>query len=106
MMLKSLLVCFAVLVALTAALYGQTGVGQIQGTVHDPTGSVIPGATIGLEHIETGNKFQTTTSSVGSFVFPSLLIGEVKLTATGAGMRKWEGQVLVQLGEGAVVNHV
>src|SRR5216117_3385464 len=104
MMLKSLLVCFAVLVAITAALYGQTGVGQIQGTVHDPTGSVIPGATIGLEHIQTGNKFQTTTSGVGSFVFPSLLIGEYKLSATAAGMQKWEGQVLLQLGQVAAVN--
>ena len=39
----------AVLAILTANGYGQTGVGQIQGSVSDSTGAVIPGATVELE---------------------------------------------------------
>lgn len=88
----------------TAVLHAQTGVGQIQGTVRDATGAVIPNAAIVLEHVQTGNKFQTTTSNVGFFVFPSLQTGEYRLSASSTGMQTWQGQVLLPLGQQAVVD--
>ena len=92
------------LVVLAGSLCAQTGVGQIQGTVKDATGAVLPGAPVGLERVQTENKFLTTTSGIGFFVFPSLPAGEYRLTVTMPGMQKWEGQVLLRVGQQAVVD--
>jgi len=87
-----------------AALSAQTGVGQIQGTVNDASGAVIPNASVSLQHVQTANKFDTKTSSVGFFVFPSLQSGDYKLTISAPGLQKWEGQVLLRVGQQSVVN--
>ncbi len=89
-----------------ALLPAQTGVGQLQGTVSDASGALIPGAPVALEHIQTGNKFQTTGNETGFFVFPSLQPGEYRLAVDFAGMDKWEGQVILQVGQRVVVNPV
>jgi hypothetical protein len=89
---------------LAAALHAQTGVGQIQGTVSDASGAAVPNAAVALEHVQTANKFQTTTSGVGFFVFPSLQTGEYRLTVTAAGMENWQGQILLRVGQQAVVD--
>jgi hypothetical protein len=68
--------CFLLFPVLLPA---QTGVAQIQGTVTDATGALIPGAPVALEHVQTGNSFQTATNEIGFFVFPSLLPGEYRL---------------------------
>ena len=63
----------AVLVTVVAALpaFGQTSTSSITGTVTDPGGGVIPGATV----VVTGNAGFTATvvtNSEGSFTFPAL----------------------------------
>ena len=59
--LSGMLLCYS-------AAYGQTGLGQIQGTVKDATAAVIPKAGLALESIQTGNRFQTEASDVGAAV--------------------------------------
>src|SRR5438105_3444653 len=102
-MLIRVLVSLSSVVLLAACLRAQTGVGQIQGTVSDASGAVIPNASISLEHVQAGSKLQTASSEVGFFVFPSLQTGEYRLTITALGMQKWQGQVLLQVGQSAVV---
>jgi hypothetical protein len=103
-MLKRFLLPIFGFALLAATLRAQTGVGQIQGTVIDASGAAVPNAAVALEHVQTANKFQTTTSGTGFFVFPSLQTGEYRLTVTSAGMQQWQGQVLLQVGQQAVVN--
>ena len=104
-MLKRVLLSTSLgLVFFAAALRAQTGVGQIQGTVNDASGAVIPNASVSLQHVQTANKFDTKTSSVGFFVFPSLQSGDYKLTISAPGLQKWEGQVLLRVGQQSVVN--
>ncbi len=103
-MLKRVLFTVSVFSLLTAICPGQTGVGQIQGTVSDSTGAVVPGAAVELEQVQTSNKFQTMTSDVGFYVFPSLPTGEYRVSVSSAGMQRWEGQVQLPLGQQAVVN--
>ena len=95
---------FACLLAGAASLPGQTGLGQIEGTVSDPTGAVIPATPVELEHVRTNVKSQTTTSSGGFFVFPSLQTGEYRLTSSAPGMQRWQGQVTLQAGQRATVS--
>lgn len=64
------LVCGFIL--LTSALLAQTGVGQVQGTVNDTSGAVLPNIPVVIENVSTHSKFQTTTSDAGFFVFPAL----------------------------------
>jgi hypothetical protein len=101
---KTLYFTCVLLFALATFLPAQTGVGQIQGVVRDPSGAVIPGASVSLEHVQTANHFQTTSSAQGAYVFPSLQVGSYRLTVMASGMQKWEGEVALQLGQQAVVN--
>ena len=80
--------------------------GQIQGTVRDPSGAVIPGAAVALEHVQAGNTVHTITGNSGFFVFPSIQPGDYRLTITSPGLQTWQGQVLLQLGQQAEVNPV
>ena len=54
------------------AVCGQTNKGGISGTVTDPNGAVVPGATVTITNIGTGQKVTVTTSDAGSFSVQSL----------------------------------
>jgi len=94
----------AAVTALTAVAVAQTGVGQIQGTVADATGAVLAGAAITLEQPQTNVKFETNTSDVGFYIFPSLQSGEYRLAASAPGMQRWQGNVNLNVGQRAVVD--
>jgi hypothetical protein len=102
-MLKSATLLISALLP-AAPIWAQTGVGQIQGTVNDPTGAVIPKSNVSVENVLTHNRFETVASDVGFFVFPSLPTGTYNLEVSAPGMRKWQGEVLLRLGQQAVVN--
>ncbi|MBI4909142.1 MAG: carboxypeptidase regulatory-like domain-containing protein [Acidobacteria bacterium] len=85
-------------------LSAQTGVGQIQGTVTDATGAVIPGAAVTLINIRTDTRFQTITTEAGSFVFPTLVPAEYRLTVAAPGMQRWEGTTKLVAGQRAVID--
>ena len=87
-------------------LYAQTGNGSIQGTVKDVSGAVIPGAKVVLVHLDTNRQYETTTNGVGFYVFPSVLIGNYKLTVSAPGMETWEGKLLLQVLQTATVDPV
>src|SRR5580765_762762 len=103
-MLKHVLLFICVLSAFAVALCAQTGVGQIQGTITDSSGAVIPNAAVVLEHFQTENKFQTTTNSAGFYVFPSLQTGEYRLEVTVPGMQRWQGNAVLAAGQRAVID--
>ena len=61
---------------------------SIQGTVTDPSGAVVPGATVTLTNNETNQSKQATTSSAGVFAFNSLLPSTYTLTVEKSGFQK------------------
>ena len=77
----------AVLLALPFVCSGQ-GNGSISGTVSDPSGGVVPGATVTA--IDVGTKLGTTgqTNSVGQYNLLQLRPGVYDLTAEAAGFKK------------------
>ncbi|HYY72031.1 MAG TPA: TonB-dependent receptor [Candidatus Bathyarchaeia archaeon] len=52
------------------AVWSQTVQGVITGTVTDPTGAVVPGATVTITNVGTNVSQSTTTGSDGSYRFP------------------------------------
>jgi hypothetical protein len=75
-----------IFVVLIAALAGaQTFRGAINGTVSDPSGSVVPNAQVTATDVATGVDHKTTTTTDGQFVFQDLPLGTYKVTVVAAG---------------------
>lgn len=64
------------------SIFGQEFRGTITGIVSDPSGAVIPGATVTVQNIETNVTSTATTNDEGAYSFPLLLPGKYKVTAT------------------------
>src|ERR1700674_795696 len=80
-----LLVVFVLLSA--AMLVGQTFRGTILGTVTDPSGAVVAGATVKVRNVATGLERTTATSADGSYAVPELPIGSYSVTVSLAGFQ-------------------
>ncbi len=81
--LRSLLfLMFVCVLLIPVSTYGQARIeGQLSGTVTDPSGAVVPGATITLNQPSTGFTRTMTSNDAGAFVFPDLLPGTYTVTA-------------------------
>jgi len=75
----------AVLVGVAGAARAQTVTGTIQGRVVDSSGGVLPGATIAVRHIDTGQIRTVVTSQTGFYATPFVPIGRYRVTATLTG---------------------
>lgn len=97
--LYSLLAGFAILLALAvpAHLQAQGITGSITGTVTDPSGAVIGGATVTIRQVETNALRSTTTSDAGTYTVTQLPPGtyEVKVEKAGFKSSTQTGIVLV-----------
>src|SRR6202140_2839269 len=80
-----LLVVFVLLSA--AMLMGQTFRGTILGTVTDPSGAVVAGATVKVRNVATGRERTTATSADGSYAVPEVPIGSYSVTVSLAGFQ-------------------
>lgn len=80
------LAIFAALTTISSnRLRAQTTTGSIYGTVTDPSGAAIPGATVTERNLQTGEKQATQTNSSGSYTFPALTPGNYSVSAAGTG---------------------
>jgi len=94
-------------VTLAAAIgfaQSSAGGGSIQGTVKDATGAVIPKSKLTILHIETGRTTNTESNKDGFFSTPPINIGKYKIRVESAGMKAWEGEVILETGRIAEVN--
>lgn len=80
-----LLVVFILLA--TTLLVGQTFRGTILGTVTDPSGAVVAGATVKIRNLGTGQERTAVTSADGSYAVPELPIGSYSVTVSQTGFK-------------------
>ena len=83
-------VCLAIAVMFVASLsvLGQaTSTGSLAGTVTDPKGAVIAGATVTLVNNETKQQFDTQSTGEGTFTIPSLSSGMYTATVAAQGFK-------------------
>jgi hypothetical protein len=71
------------LIALTG--HAQTFRGAINGTVTDPSGSVVPNAQVKATETATGIEHTTVTTTDGQFSFQDVALGLYKVTVTAPG---------------------
>ena len=79
--------CGLIVLLLASSVSAQFRAG-IQGSVTDPAGAVVPGATVTLVSNETTKTQQTTTSDSGFYRFSNLAPGSYSLTAEAPGFKK------------------
>jgi hypothetical protein len=92
------LIMIFILAAGTTVVLAQTETGQIVGEVKDPTGAVIPGATVVLRSTTRGAERRTTTNEIGTYVFANLLPDVYDVTAEATGFAPATQRVQVTVG--------
>ena len=84
---------------LPAALFAQ-GTVTIYGTVTDPGGAAIAGATIAAANQANGQTRQTVSGPDGAYILPDLGVGTYRLTAQASGFKTFvEDAIQVQVDE-------
>src|SRR5687767_94749 len=83
----------------------QTVSGTLRGTVSDPTGALVPNATVSVRSTETGLERTVTTNEEGLYNMPFLPIGNYTVEVSRTDFSKVTREnVRVSLNETAVVN--
>jgi hypothetical protein len=77
---------FAILLG-SGAAWGQTN-GEIRGTVNDPSGAVVPGASITATLTGTDTRRTVTSDKDGAFVMPELEVGSYDVSTDAQGFKK------------------
>jgi outer membrane receptor protein involved in Fe transport len=80
--------CLLILSALSA-IAQLTDTGSIVGTVRDPSGAAVPGATVTATETGTNVRRTTTTNDGGDYVLPSLKIGTYSITIEKSGFQSF-----------------
>ena len=101
---KSFHLLFLILWTCSVAL-GQAGRGNISGLISDPSGAVVPGASVALLNRATGVESHTVTSTAGLYTFVSLNPGVYQVTASMSGFESVaQDNVNVTVDEVSTVN--
>ena len=80
--------------------------GPVHGTVTDPTGAVIPGATVELSSAMSGLKRSVTTDATGQFAIGSVPFNNYRLTVSATGFSSLTQHVTVNSSIGLALNLV
>jgi hypothetical protein len=78
--------------------FGQAETGQVAGTAQDPSGAVVPNATVTLTNTGTGAARTATTGPNGEYVFTNLQPGTYSVSVTAAGFNAYKQNVQVTVG--------
>ena len=86
-------------------LTAQQITGSIRGTVQDPTGAIVQGATVTAKQTETGLTRAVVTDRQGAYVLVELPIGHYKLEVQAKGFQKYLQQgISLDVNETATVS--
>lgn len=101
----SLVVLCAIFLCTPGTMLAQ-GYGKISGTVADPTGAAIPGATVVATRLATGDKTTVTSNGEGEYVFPSLPPANYSISVTASGFANFQQQNVILQADQAVTVHI
>jgi hypothetical protein len=79
---------FLVLLASSIFVCAQQGSSTVRGTVRDPQGNVVTGATVTLTNVGTTSSRTATTSDNGGYAFEQVPVGDYKLEVESKGFKK------------------
>ena len=105
-LVRMCLVLFAVILCFSAAANAQVNTATISGTVVDPQGLGVKGATITLENPATGAQRTADADDDGRYTIVGITPGRYRMTVEGgAGFGKYENEsIVLTVGENATLN--
>ncbi len=86
--------------------FAQNATTSLRGIVKDPTGAVVPGATIALSDTATGLKLNTTSSGSGEYQLLQIPPATYTVTVTASGFGSTKRLVELLVSQPATVNFV
>ena len=93
-----------VFVALAYSAFARS-TAAIQGTVEDPSGAVVPNATITVRNLGTGGERTAQTDAAGSYQIASLPVGTYRIEVKAPGMQTVAANnVVLEVGRSVVQN--
>src|SRR5712691_10827124 len=94
-----------VLFVAAVPVFAQLPTGTILGTVKDPSGAVVPRATVTAQNVETGTSRSISTDETGAYRLAALPVGHYDLRIESSGFRPTTQKGLVlDVGQEAVLN--
>src|SRR2546422_6524989 len=101
----TLCLLFACLTAIESTGWAQGPVGTLNGTILDPTGAVVPGATVVAVNNATGVESKTTSTSAGAYTLPYLPAGTYTVRASAPNFRTSTAEnVILRVAQDLTVN--
>ena len=90
---KRILTIAALFAAFSTSASAQSDRGTITGTVVDPDGSVVPGASVVAENPENGARYETVTTQTGNYTLVQVPVGtyHLNIELPGFGRFRQEG---------------
>jgi hypothetical protein len=103
--LSVLALVFCLAIALSPSAFGQAISGNLTGTVQDPTGAAVNGATVEVTNVATGFKTTAKTQSFGSYLFSELPAGTYNVTVSAPNFKTTTlGNIPVELNKANTAN--
>jgi Carboxypeptidase regulatory-like domain len=99
----ALLLAFSLGTALSLCAQS-TNTGTVLGTITDPSGAVVPGASITLSQIGTSSVRTTVTNDAGKYFFANVDPGQYRITLTKQGFDTTKSQAEVKVGQSTTLN--
>ncbi|MFZ1918729.1 MAG: TonB-dependent receptor [Terriglobales bacterium] len=78
---------FLLMLGLSAVALAQSDAGRVIGTVTDPSGAVVAGATVTVTNTETGRTVTATTSQSGEYVINAVPVGKYRAAVAQTGFK-------------------
>jgi outer membrane receptor protein involved in Fe transport len=78
--------------------------GAMSGTVSDPTGAIIPNATVKLTNLGKGYSTEAKSNAQGIYQFPLAEPGSYSIEVGAEGFRKYSAKAEINVGQATVVN--
>ncbi len=95
----------ALLCAASFATWAQVVSGDLTGNIFDPSGSLLPNATVIAKNDATGVETTTKSTTAGTYRLSNLPVGTYTLTVSASGFTKTETRgIAVELGRVATAN--
>lgn len=103
--LSAMAVFCAICLLFSQSLFGQVGSAALSGTVTDPSGAAVPGATVTLSHAGESATQTRATGPAGDYIFPALLPGHYRIKVTANGFVTQETETFdLSSGQAAALN--
>jgi hypothetical protein len=94
-----LLLALMTVLLVSAVASGQADAGRIVGTVTDQNGALVPGATVTVKHLKTGEERTAISTAEGVYIIPALKPSTYSVTVSGINLKASIESIQLNVGQ-------